>query len=483
MAGKLDTYTAKRDFTQTSEPTASAPKRRSTKPKFVIQEHHATALHWDLRLEHDGVGVSWAVPKGLPVDPAAKGLAVHTEDHPLSYFSFEGDIPRGEYGGGHVSIWDSGTYELLEEWSEDKVKFRLRGKRGVGEYVLFKTGGRDGRQWMIRKLDPPPQDWEPMPDTIAPMLAKTAGATPRGDGWAYEFKWDGVRAIAYIEGGRVRLMSRNTLDISARYPELRELGLAVGSTRLVLDGEVVAFGGDGRPDFGLLQSRMHVIGEGKVRRLMQEVPIAFLIFDVLYIDGASTMALPYTERRALLADLALKGPHWDTPEHYVDEGPAIIAASKAQQLEGVMAKRLDSTYLPGARSDAWRKIKNIRRQEVVIGGWTQGEGARVGQIGSLLVGVYDAAGDFRYAGNVGTGFTASTLRELSATLKPLARKDSPFANAVPRLRAKNATYVDPQLVCEVEFTEWTGDAKLRHPAYKGIRDDKVATDVIREPHQ
>jgi bifunctional non-homologous end joining protein LigD len=334
---------------------------------------------------------------------------------------------------------------------------------------------------MIRKLDPPPPDWEPMPDNVAPMLAMTAAAAPTGEGWAYEFKWDGVRAVAYIEGGRVRLMSRNTLDISPRYPELRELGLAVGSTRLVLDGEVVAFDEFGRPNFGLLQNRMHVLGEARVRRLAKDVPIAYLIFDVMYVDGHSTMERPYAERRALLKQLELKGAHWDTPDHYVDDGPAIIAASKAQQLEGVMAKRLDSTYTPGRRSDAWRKIKNIRRQEVVIGGWTKGEGNRDGQIGSLLVGVYDDKGELRYAGNVGTGFTATTLRELGAVLKRLVRKDSPFATAVPRPHAKTATYVDPTLVCEVEFTEWTGDGKLRHPSYKGLRDDKAPTDVVREP--
>ena len=480
MAGKLDTYKSKRDFTKTREPAGGAPKRRTKKPRFVIQEHHATALHWDLRLEHDGVGVSWAVPKGLPADPKAKGLAVHTEDHPLSYFSFEGDIPAGEYGGGKVTIWDSGTYDLLE-WADDKVKFRLHGKRSNGEYVVFQTGGREGRQWMIRKLDPPPPDWEPMPDNVAPMLATTAQGAPRGRGWAYEFKWDGVRAIAYVEGGRVRLMSRNTNDITARYPELRELGLSIGSTRLVLDGEVVAFDEEGRPSFGRLQNRMHVRGEAKVRRLARDVPIAYLVFDVLYIDGRSTVELPYTERRELLHSLKLTGPHWDTPPHYVDDGPAIIAASKAQQFEGVMAKRLDSTYTPGCRSDAWHKIKNIRRQEVVIGGWTRGEGNREGHIGSLLVGVYDDKGNFRYAGNVGTGFKATTLRELAAILKPLVRKESPFSTSVSRAHAKTATYVEPQLVCEVDFTEWTGDGKLRHPSYKGLRDDKSARDVVREP--
>jgi bifunctional non-homologous end joining protein LigD len=479
MAGKLETYNRKRDFTKTKEPAGTAAARKRTKkPRFVVQEHHATALHWDLRLEHDGVGVSWAVPKGLPLDPHAKGLAIHTEDHPLSYFSFKGEIPAGEYGGGQVTIWDKGTYDELE-WTDSKVKFHLHGKRVDAEYVLFQTGGRDGRQWMIRRLDPAPADWEPMPENVAPMLAVGATAPPHGKGWGYEFKWDGVRAIAHIDGGRVHLVSRNNLDISMRYPELRELGLAVGSTRLVLDGEVVAFDELGRPNFGRLQSRMHVASESKIRTLMKEVPVAYLIFDLLYVDGRSTMSLPYFERRELLESLGLKGPHWDTPPYLADDAKSLIAASKAQQLEGVMAKKLDSPYYAGKRSDCWRKIKNIRRQEVVIGGWTAGEGNREGRIGSLLVGVYEGD-NLRYAGNVGTGFTEKTLREIEALMKPLIRKTSPFADPIPRAIAKTATYVEPELVCEVEFTEWTGTHRLRHPSYKGMRDDKPAGEVVRE---
>jgi bifunctional non-homologous end joining protein LigD len=483
MAGKLSTYQRMRDFTKTKEPSgAEPPKRtRAKKPRFVVQEHHATALHWDLRLEHDGVGVSWAVPKGLPMDPAAKGLAVHTEDHPLSYFSFQGDIPKGEYGGGHVSIWDKGTYELLE-WTDKKVKFRLHGKRVQGEYVLIQTGGRDGRQWLIRRLDPPPEpDWEPMPHNIAPMLAVAKAALPRGKGWAYEFKWDGVRAITYVEGGRLRMVSRNLLDITPRYPELRDLGLALGSTAVVLDGELVAFDDAGRPSFARLQNRMHVVGEAKVRRLVKEVPIAYLLFDVLYLDGHRTTELTYAERRELLEGLQLKGGCWDTPPYFVDDGKSILDASRTQQLEGVVAKKLDSKYYAGRRSDCWLKIKNVRRQEVVIGGWTPGEGNREGHIGSLLIGVHDdPGGRLLWSGNVGSGFTVKTLREMEALLNPLRRKASPFANTVSRIQAKNATYVEPELVCEVEFTDWTRDGRIRHPVYKGLRDDKPARDVVRE---
>jgi bifunctional non-homologous end joining protein LigD len=483
MAGKLSTYQRMRDFTKTAEPTGAEPVKRTRKkkPRFVVQEHHARALHWDLRLEHDGVGVSWAVPKGLPMDPKAKGLAVHTEDHPLSYFEFQGDIPKGEYGGGQVGVWDKGTYEPLE-WTESKVKFVLHGQRVQGEYVLIRTGGKDGRQWLIRRLDPPPDpDWEPMPDNVAPMLAVAATAPPPGKSWAYEFKWDGVRAITYVEGGRIRMVSRNMLDITPRYPELRELGLALGSTAVVLDGEVVAFDEAGRPSFERLQNRMHVVGEAKVRRLVKEVPIAYLVFDVLYLDGHSTIDLPYADRRELLESLQLQGGCWDTPPSFADSGKTVIEASKAQQLEGVIAKRLDSKYFPGRRSDCWLKIKNVRRQEVVIGGWTPGEGNREGRIGSLLAGVHDEPGGrLLYAGNVGTGFTAKTLKEMEALLKPLRRKDTPFANAVPRIQAKNANYVEPELVCEVEFTDWTRDGRLRHPSYKGLRDDKPARDVVRE---
>jgi bifunctional non-homologous end joining protein LigD len=477
VPGKLTTYERMRDKRATPEPFGAKTRRpRRKQPRFVVQEHHATALHWDFRLERDGVLVSWAVPKGLPVDPKTNHLAVHTEDHPLDYYDFEGEIPKGQYGGGKVVLWDQGTYEV-EEWEDRKVKVVLHGRRVEGEYVLFQTNGKN---WMMHRVSPPADpDYVEMPDSVVPMLASTGSALPdRPEEWAYEFKWDGVRAIVYVDGGRARAQSRNLLDITGSYPELVELGKAVGSRRLVLDGELVVFDANGRSDFGLLQQRMKLTGDA-VRRAAKTYPVHYLVFDVLYVDGRDVTRLPYTERRALLDSLGLNGPSWQTPPSFPGEGEAVRKASIENGFEGIMAKRLDSCYYPGKRVDAWRKVKNVRRQELVVGGWTKGEGARAGHLGSLLVGYHDETG-LRYAGHVGTGFNAKTLLDLEKTLEPLARKESPFADKVPTAYAKKSTYVDPTLVVEVEFTEWTRDGKLRHPSYKGLRFDKAATDVVRE---
>lgn len=473
--GKLATYAKKRDPNVTPEPFGARKRQpRKKVPRFVIQEHHATALHWDFRLERDGVLVSWAVPKGLPVDAKTNHLAVHTEDHPLDYYDFEGEIPKGEYGGGTVLLWDRGTYET-QEWTDTKVKVVLHGERVSGEYVLFQTKGKD---WMVHRVGAD-ASYEPMPDGVVPMLASTASELPvKQREWAFEFKWDGVRAIVYVEGGRARAQSRNLLDITGSYPELRALGESLGLARVVLDGELVVFDTQGRSDFGLLQQRMKLTGDA-VRRVAKTYPVVYLVFDVLYLDGRDLTPLPYHERRAILDGLDLNGAHWQTPPSYAGEGDAVRAASRERGFEGVMAKRLDMPYQPGRRVDHWRKVKNVHRQEMVVGGWTAGEGNRAGHLGSLLLGYYDD-GRLRYAGHVGTGFTQQTLLDLEKTLKPLARKDSPFADPVPAKYLKKSTYVEPTLVAEVEFTEWTHDGKLRHPSYKGLRDDKTATDVVRE---
>ena len=480
---ELTTYRRKRDFAKTPEPGPDpAPakrglRKRSKAPTFVVQEHHARALHWDFRLERDGVLVSWAVPKGLPLDPKTNHLAVMTEDHPLAYGGFEGEIPKGEYGGGQVILWDRGTYEC-EKWDEREVKFVLHGERVTGRYVLFRTRGKN---WMMHRMDPPPEpDWEPLPDVLSPMLATAGGGLPADDGWGFEFKWDGVRALVFVEGGRARAVSRNLLDITASYPELADMASSLGARQVVLDGELVAFDEKGRTDFGTLQQRMKLTGAA-VRRMAATVPVAYLAFDVLHLDGHSTMDLPYTERRALLESLGLDGPSWQVPPYFPGDGAAVREASIAKGFEGIIAKRLDSTYRPGKRSDAWRKVKNIRRQELVIGGWTRGEGTRTGHLGALLVGYYDVDGALRYAGHVGTGFTQATLRDLGTELKRLERADSPFDTPVPRAHAAKSAWVEPELVCEVEFTEWTRDGKLRHPSYKGLRFDKPAAQVVREP--
>jgi bifunctional non-homologous end joining protein LigD len=308
---ELDTYASKRDFDATPEPKGAKPRPGKKKEaRFVVQEHHARSLHWDLRLERDGVLVSWAVPKGIPADPKRNHLAVQTEDHPLEYLTFAGEIPKGEYGGGTMSLWDTGTYETIK-FDEHEVMVTFHGARVQGKYVLFRT--RDN-QWMIHRMDPPadPARTAP-PKDLKPMLATLASRPPTGGGWAWELKWDGIRALGYVDGGRITLVTRNGNDVTRRYPELRKLGEAFGAREAVLDGEIVAFDDDGRPSFEQLQRRMHVDSESAIRRLTTEVPVVYMLFDLLWYDGRSLTDLPYEERRAQLVALGLQGSSWQTP--------------------------------------------------------------------------------------------------------------------------------------------------------------------------
>jgi bifunctional non-homologous end joining protein LigD len=474
---RLGSYRAKRDFSATPEPAGEAAAAASH-GRFVIQEHSATRLHWDLRLEREGVLVSWAIPNGIPEEPKKNRKAVRTEDHPLEYLSFEGDIPKGSYGAGTMKIWDQGTYECLK-WEPRKVEVALHGARVDARYALFATGdGEPPKDWMIHRMDPAANpDAEPMPDRIVPMLARLGGLPPDDGRWAFEIKWDGVRALAYSEPGRLRFESRNLHEITSRYPELARLNRALSSHRAVLDGEIVAFDADGRPSFELLQRRMHIGSEAQARRLARDAPVTYVIFDLLWLDGRSLMPLPYAERREHLAALELNGERWQCPDHVVGRGEAVLAASAAQGLEGVLAKRLDCPYEPGRRSHGWVKVKNVDRQEFVIGGWMPGEGRRRERIGALLLGVRDD-GILRYVGRVGTGFTERELDRLSALLAPLERERSPFG-AGPRV-PRGAVYCEPQLVAEVEFREWTREGVLRAPSYKGLRDDKPPDVVVRE---
>ncbi|MBA3326738.1 MAG: DNA ligase D [Solirubrobacterales bacterium] len=471
MADRLDEYRSKRDPSRTPEPAGDGTRAGQGAPRFVVQEHHATRLHWDLRLEHDGVAVSWAIPNGIPEDTKDNRKAIHTEDHPLEYLDFEGDIPKGSYGAGSMCIWDRGTYET-HEFHEDKVEVTFHGERLRGRYGLFPTrrkGEPEGKDWMIHRMDPPEDPGrEPMPERLRPMLARP-GPLPADDAsWAFEIKWDGVRALAYSEPGRLRLESRNRNDITAAYPELRALNRALSSHRAILDGEIVAFDEDGRPSFGRLQGRMHVGSESAARRRAKEVPVVYVIFDLLWLDGHPLLALPYAERRARLTELGLRGAGWQTPDHIVGDGAAVLEASRAGGLEGVVAKRLDSPYEPGRRSAYWVKVKNVHREDVVVGGWLPGEGRRRERIGALLVGVEEDGG-LRYAGRVGTGFTDAELERLAATLEQ--RGSSPFSAGKP---PRGAVWVQPDHIAEVEFTEWTSDGMLRHPSYKGLREEVPA---------
>jgi len=477
---KLEAYRKKRDFKATAEP-AGGPGTDADGHRFVVQEHHATRLHWDLRLEHDGALASWAIPNGIPPDPADNRLAVRTEDHPLEYLDFHGEIPKGQYGAGTMTIWDHGTYEL-HKWEDRKVEVTFHGERLNGRYGLFPIGkpGDSKDDWMIHRMDPPGDAGrEPMPERIVPMMAQSASTLPRDQkNWSFEVKWDGVRAIAYVKPGRLRLESRNLNDITDAYPEVRGLVGALGMHEAVLDGEIVAFDDNGRPSFERLQRRMHVTSPSAIRRYQSSMPVVYAIFDLLYLDGRSLMELPYRERRARLESLELKGPAWRVPANHPGEGKLLLEATAKQNLEGIVAKRLDSRYEPGRRGGNWLKIKHTMRQELVIGGWMPGEGRRTKRIGALLMGHYEPSGKLRYAGRVGTGFTEKTLGDLQKRLDPLRRDTSPFEVGGGRVRIpREAVFVEPKLVAEIELREWTAERIMRAPSFKGLREDKPPREV------
>ena len=494
---RLHEYRAKRDAARTPEPVPRTPPKKRARsgknhrPIFVVQEHRATALHWDFRLEHDGVLVSWALPKGVPTDPRGNHRAVRTEDHPVEYADFTGRIPAGEYGAGTVATYDRGTY-TPEKWTDDEIKVELAGERLSGRYTLFRTGGAD---WMIHREKGQDSDFAAVPDDLRPMLAipgtaptgtGTRTGTDSGTGWATEFKWDGIRALCRIEGGRARLRSRNGNDLTDTYPEIKALAKTVSSAQLLLDGEIIALDGAGEVSFGALQTRFGTRGS-EALRLSRTNPASYLIFDLLHLDGRSTLDLPYKDRRELLESLELSGPHWQTPPTFPDTPVAdVLAAARAAGLEGVVVKRLDSPYQPGTRSPAWRKVKLTDSQSAVIGGFTplKSQGAATGrparEVGALLLGVPDDAGRLRYVGKVGSGFTEHDRRVLLAALAELAVPESPFATAVDVVDARVATWVEPVVVAEVTFGEWTSKGRLRHPVFKGIRPDKDAAEVVRE---
>ena len=473
----LREYRKKRDFASTPEPAPETkPPRRGKAARFVVQEHHARSLHWDLRLEHDGVLWSWAVPKGIPMLNKPNHLAVRTEDHPLEYLTFRGEIPTGQYGAGTMSVWDTGTYEA-EKLRDDEVIVTLHGERVEGKYALFRT---KGDQWMIHRMSPPQDPTrEPVPHDLRPMFAVSSDSLPRDDAdWSYEMKWDGMRAILVVEGGRITLTSRQGNDATSRFPELRALGETLGQIEAVLDGEIVALDEHGVPSFEQLQPRMHVGSATTARKLASERPVVCMLFDVLWLEGHSTIDLPYRERRGLLEQLQLNGPTWQTPPASFGNGDAVLATAEELGLEGVVAKRLDSTYQPGKRSDAWRKIKPTAGQELVVGGWLAGNGRLEGRLGSLLVGYHDEPGGaLRFAGRVGSGLDEVRRAQLEERLRPLARDTSPF-DKTPKLPAPH--WVEPDVVVEVAFQHWTNAGVLRAPRYRGLRDDKPAAEVVRE---
>ncbi|TKV56851.1 ATP-dependent DNA ligase [Nakamurella flava] len=535
---KLDAYRAKRSAERTPEPVPRpGPLPAGSGNSFVIQEHHARRLHYDLRLERDGVLVSWAVPKGVPESSRENRLAVHTEDHPLEYATFAGDIPHGEYGGGHMEIWDSGTY-VTEKWRDHEVIVVLRGQRAKGRYALIRT---NGDQWLLHRMKDQsranPNRWGDQssgsaavdagggsatgrntpsrernggelyqvaegggvgeggaeesgprpPEDLLPMLAAPTGPTdtsPSGvlheDGWRFEGKWDGIRALAWVGPDGLRLISRVGNDFTAAYPELAELSELMDGHTAVLDGEIVALDG-GRSSFARLQQRMNLQGSAAIAKAVRDVPVEFWLFDVLWLDGISLLTKKLDDRRRILDLLPLNGEICSVPDRLDDDVDTALAHSVELGWEGIVAKRGDSQYLPGKRSRTWLKIKNFTTVEVVVVGWKPGSGRRAGGIGSLLVAVGDGNGGLRYAGKVGTGFTDQVLQRLLADLEPQRRRTAPVSGTVPRPDARDAVWVEPTLVGEVQYVEWTPDGKLRAPSWRGVRIDKTVDDVRSGP--
>ncbi|MFG6401763.1 ATP-dependent DNA ligase [Microbacterium sp. P04] len=524
-SGPLSEYIAMRSAGKTPEPVPQNPLGATASeglPRFVIQEHHASRLHWDLRLERDGVLASWAVPKGIPSSSGRNTLAVQTEDHPMQYAEFSGTIPTGEYGAGAMTIWDEGRYEL-EKWRDDEIIFTLDGRPGgtLGRVrlVLIRTDGSGPKStWLLHRMktdaagrpqregqpvvpldevtpdrDVPDEDGAdhsappPTASELAPMLATSA--TPGmaaeaarrwqidGHPWV-EMKWDGVRAIGIWDGSRMLLRARSGNDITAKYPELSGVDLRLGPEPAIVDGEIVALDETGRPSFPLLQARMNLAKPREIAREAPRTPVKLYLFDVLAHAGRDLGDLPLDERRSILESLVADVPPVVVLPPVFDDLDAALDTSARFGLEGVMVKDPRSRYRRGVRSDEWLKVKLTHVQEVVIGGIRPGKGGRRGSIGSLLVGVPGADG-LAYAGRVGSGFSESTLRHLESVLTPLRTDEVPFVD-VPRADASDALWVRPQLVGEVEFAEFTPGGILRQARWRGLRPDKNPAEVVRE---
>jgi bifunctional non-homologous end joining protein LigD len=470
----LTEYQRKRDFRRTPEPKGKLPKKEETR-RYVVHRHHATRLHWDVRLEMRGILASWAVPNGPPLEAGKRRLAVHTEDHPIEYLTFHGVIPDG-YGAGSMTIWDTGTYEMIEE-KPNELKIRMKGTRLDGEWVIVQTKQNEGRDWLMIKHGTPPKN-DPLLGKIAPMLSASADEPFDSPDFTYEPKWDGVRTIAFVDGGEVRLQTRNLLDCTKQYPEATQAAEALtGAYHAILDGEIVALDEKGVPSFQRLQPRMHVTDEGTVRKLRRSTPVIYQVFDILYADGEDLTRKPLRDRLRRLDEALTPMGSIRRSEGFPGTGIALFEAAREQGLEGIVAKRLDSIYQPGARSPAWVKIKAFRTIECVIGGWTAGQGGRTKTLGALLLGVY-RDGKLQPVGHVGTGFDERTLRDLLKILEEHESPTSPFATQ-PRTN-QPARWCLPELVCEVEYVEITRDGTLRHPTFRGLRADVDPREVTGE---
>jgi bifunctional non-homologous end joining protein LigD len=469
----LREYEDKRDFGATPEPAPeAAPEEAADRPRFVVQRHDARALHFDLRLEVDGVLASWAVPKGPPLREGPKRLAVRTEDHPLEYLTFAAVIPEGQYGAGRMTVWDAGAYDA-ELRADDEWKLTLEGRILRGNYHLVRTGGRSGKEeWLIfRSSSGPPGPPDPTPRfrELRPMLAGSRQDPFDDPAWAFELKWDGYRALALVTSDGTELRSRSGRDIGGAYPDLADLRRAVMAQELVLDGEVVVLDDKGRPRFNALQR-----GEG---------PFTYVAFDVLYRDGEWLLDRPWRERRAVLADAVAPEapPRLIVSDHVEERGTELFAAAVTEEVEGIIGKRMDSTYRPGQRVKEWLKIKSRPEMVATIGGFTEGAGSQRGTLGALLVGEPDGDGRLTYLSHVGSGFSHDAARKLWDRLRGMEVGESPFSNEVPR-GSPGPRWVRPELKAEISYAERTPDNRLRAPVFGGLVDDPgEGPDVPRGP--
>ena len=557
----LEEYAAKRRFSKTPEPPPKAEAASQSSDYFCVQRHDATRLHYDFRLEIDGVLKSWAVPKGPTLDPGAKHLAAHVEDHPLEYGDFEGNIPAGNYGAGSVMLWDRGTFELLgdtsglEQVARGDLKFRLHGEKLQGDFALVQMKGRGkGNEWLlIKKRDAfAVPEWEveahaysvlsgrtqeeiarnlparktkrqtagasdrvwassrpakraaktaapaaapaprkkkqqidaagvkgaraaEMPAAIEPMMATLADKPPRGDDWLFEVKWDGVRAIAFIDHEEVRLQARSGQRCERQYPELAVIPHQIAARQAVLDGEIAVLDAKGVARFHLIQPRIANADANAVAHLSRSAPVVYFVFDLLYLDGYDLRNAALSERRRLLEQLVTPNEVLRISGAFPGAGEEMMAAAAEHGLEGIVAKHAASCY-ESKRSREWLKIKIVNEQEFVIGGFTEPQGERQ-HFGALVLGVYEA-GKLVWVGNVGTGFDQKTLAAVSQRLKPLITPECPFAQRPTPDRGM--TWVRPELVCQVKFTEWTQDRRLRAPVFLGLRNDVKPRQVRQE---
>jgi bifunctional non-homologous end joining protein LigD len=500
----LNEYRRKRVFTQTPEPEPSVAKDEGR--RFFIQRHSARRLHYDLRLEMDGVLKSWALPHGPTLDPSIKRLAVHVEDHPLEYGNFEGTIPSGNYGAGKVTLWDRGTYEWLgpktpaEQWEAGDLKIRFHGHRIMGEFALVRTKRSQGKDWLlIKKKDFAVQEgWDPekdvrsvlagrpdlssiegavqaaMPETISPMLAVLGQgqSLPSGTDWVYEVKWDGVRALCFIESGHLRMLSRRHNVIDQQYPELHGLVKALDAESAIVDGEIVCFDEKGVPSFQLLQNRIGA-GTASAQKLSQTHPACLFAFDLLYLDGYDLRGTPLVERKRLLSSILRSDETFRYSEHFVGRGAELLEAVREKGLEGIVAKQAYSRY-ESKRSRDWVKIKVVNQQDFVICGRIKGERD---YFGALALAYYEGE-QLVYAGNVGSGFTQDSLKAVFQKMKALETAKSPLS-ATPK-DVGQVTWIKPELVCTVRFSSWTDEVRLRAPVFLGLRTDLLPREVARE---